>query len=213
MTSEIYELIFRGLKSKYPGQAVGPRFQAVCAALDEWDESKHPRDEDGKFGKGNAKNTESPGYKERQGKNKLELKISPKSKPVAALKGNEIAGNTLEDRVEAAWDYWGENLSQKKYTRKDLGEIKLFNSTAKEILGKNVNNGKLDLFPAIPFIYEQGKLVGEKKLDTEKRNGIKKFYYIQACIEVDGKPRYAQLDIGERFDGKRVYYLNEIIKK
>ncbi len=34
MTSEIYELIFRGLKSKYPGQAIGPRFRAVCAALD-----------------------------------------------------------------------------------------------------------------------------------------------------------------------------------
>lgn len=34
MTSEIYELIFRGLKAKYPGQAIGPRFQAVCAALD-----------------------------------------------------------------------------------------------------------------------------------------------------------------------------------
>lgn len=34
MTSEIYELIFRGLQAKYPGQAIGPRFRAVCAALD-----------------------------------------------------------------------------------------------------------------------------------------------------------------------------------
>lgn len=52
MTAEIYELIFRGLKAKYPGQAIGPHFQSVCAALDEWDESKHPRNEDGKFGNG-----------------------------------------------------------------------------------------------------------------------------------------------------------------
>ena len=43
MTSEIYELIFRGLKAKYPRQAIGPRFQAVCAALDEWDESANTR--------------------------------------------------------------------------------------------------------------------------------------------------------------------------
>lgn len=27
MTAEIYELIFRGLKAKYPGQAIGPHFQ------------------------------------------------------------------------------------------------------------------------------------------------------------------------------------------
>ena len=54
MTSEIYELIFRGLKAKYPGQAIGPRFQAVCAALDEWDESKHPRKDNGQFGTGSG---------------------------------------------------------------------------------------------------------------------------------------------------------------
>lgn len=34
MTAEIYELIFRGLKAKYPGQAIGPHFRAACAALD-----------------------------------------------------------------------------------------------------------------------------------------------------------------------------------
>ncbi len=34
MTQDIYELIFRGLQAKYPGQPIGPRFQAVCAALD-----------------------------------------------------------------------------------------------------------------------------------------------------------------------------------
>lgn len=54
MTSEIYELIFRGLQAKYPGQAIGPRFQAVCAALDEWDESKHPRKDNGQFGTGSG---------------------------------------------------------------------------------------------------------------------------------------------------------------
>ena len=34
ITQELYELIFRGLQAKYPGQPIGLRFQAVCAALD-----------------------------------------------------------------------------------------------------------------------------------------------------------------------------------
>ena len=28
MTQDIYELIFRGLQAKYPGQPIGPHFQA-----------------------------------------------------------------------------------------------------------------------------------------------------------------------------------------
>lgn len=39
MMQDIYELIFRGLKAKYPGQPIGPHFQAVCAALDGGDGS------------------------------------------------------------------------------------------------------------------------------------------------------------------------------
>lgn len=39
MTAEIYELIFRGLQSKYPGQAIGPHWRRVRVALDGGDGS------------------------------------------------------------------------------------------------------------------------------------------------------------------------------
>lgn len=150
------------------------------------------------------------GAEEQKRKHKLELKISTKSKAVSILKGTEISGNSIEERIESAWDFWDENFAGAEEKRDDLGKIKFFNSSAKEILGKNVNDGKLDLFPALRAIVKNGILIGRKTLSVPKENGISKFYYIQAKIEVNGKERYAQVDIGERKDGKRLYYLNEI---
>ena len=57
MTQELYEVIFRGLQAKYPGQPIGPRWRSICATLDEWDESKHPRKDNGQFGTGGGANT------------------------------------------------------------------------------------------------------------------------------------------------------------
>ena len=34
MTQELYEVIFRGLQAKYPGQPIGPRWRSLCATLD-----------------------------------------------------------------------------------------------------------------------------------------------------------------------------------
>ncbi len=39
MTQDIYELIFRGLQAKYPGQALGKHWRSICAALDGGDGS------------------------------------------------------------------------------------------------------------------------------------------------------------------------------
>lgn len=187
-------------------------------AADEWNEADHPRKDNGQFGTGSGTNTnsekeatEKPEANPSENKKDfLKLRISNTSKPVENLKGDEIKGASIGERIDAAWDYWGEHLSQKTYERKDIGEIKLFNSSAKEILGNQVNDGKLDLLPAIPAIITQGELVGEKELETEKKNGIKKFYYLQACVLINGGKRYAQIDVGERKDGRRLYYLNEI---
>ena len=159
-------------------------------------------------GSSSAKNEEDNGKTQKE--KKLVLQIPKDIKHVSELKGNEISGSTLEERIESAWDYWGENFAGKEAERPDLKKIKFFNSSASEILGKGVNDGKLDLFPALFSIVQNGELVDEKELDEPKPNGIKKFYYIQAKVMVAGKPRYAQVDIGERKDGKRLYYLNEI---
>lgn len=180
-------------------------------AVDAWEESKHPRKDNGQFGTGSGGKEPKEQEKEiTEKEKKLELKISPKSKSVATLHGDEIRGTSLEERIEAAWDYWDENFSGVQEKRDDLGEIKFFNSSAKEILGKNVNDGKLDLFPALRNIIRSGKLVGSQELSKPKKNGIYKFHYIQAKVEVRGKERFAQVDIGERKDGKRLYYLSEI---
>lgn len=34
MKQELYEVIFRGLQAKYPGQPIGPRWRSLCATLD-----------------------------------------------------------------------------------------------------------------------------------------------------------------------------------
>lgn len=34
MTQELYEVIFRGLQAKYPGQPIGPRWRSICDTLD-----------------------------------------------------------------------------------------------------------------------------------------------------------------------------------
>lgn len=211
MTQDIYELIFRGIKAKYPGQPIGPRWRSICDTLDGGEGSGNFGHEGrpGKVG-GSGEGVGEKGAEEQKSKHKLELKISTKSKAVSILKGTEISGNSIEERIESAWDFWDENFAGAEEKRDDLGKIKFFNSSAKEILGKNVNDGKLDLFPALRAIVKNGILIGRKTLSVPKENGISKFYYIQAKIEVNGKERYAQVDIGERKDGKRLYYLNEI---
>ncbi len=177
------------------------------------DETPNHDPENGQFsssgGSSSSKNEEGKSKSSKD--KKLVLQIPKEAKHVVELKGNEIAGANLEERVASAWNFWGEHFAGKEAEREDIKKIKFFNSSAREILGNDVNEGKLDLFPALFDIVQNGKLVDEKELDEPKPNGIKKFYYIQAKVMVDGKPRYAQVDIGERKDGKRLYYLNEIM--
>ncbi len=111
MTSEIYELIFRGLKAKYPGQAIGPRFHAVCAALDGGEGS-------GKFG-----HEGRPGHVVGSGEGGGKTK-NKEYQPLKKLLGKEFTGVKGQKAVE--------KLLQEKqghvkgaFTRQDIGDIDL----------------------------------------------------------------------------------------
>lgn len=144
MTQELYEVIFRGLQAKYPGQPIGPRWRSLCATLDEWDESKHPRKENGQFGSGSGTNTlKNREYKQKVSKmfkeaisgpvhdlkvysfRKLDKKESEKLQAETGLDLDNYSHSISNIGIKHAWKQHGneknENLrGQEAITEKDL---------------------------------------------------------------------------------------------
>ncbi|MGN0016206.1 MAG: hypothetical protein ACI37O_02570 [Candidatus Avelusimicrobium sp.] len=107
MTAEIYELIFRGLQSKYPGQAIGPHWRRVRVALDGGD------------GSGNFGHEGRPGKVGGSGEGGGKAK-----KPIKEFLGEEFKGVKGQAAVEKL-------LKEKRghvkaaFTREDIGDIDL----------------------------------------------------------------------------------------
>ena len=144
---------------------------------------------------------------------------------VATVKGDEIVSDytnftnkekrkQIIDSVKEWFRKYFVNAKENYAEREDLGKIYFYMSSIKEITGNGITENKIKVLPAVREIIEKGKIVGEKDVSKENRKDkIVKFYFIQANVELDGKPRTIQVDVAEDRAGKKFYYITDRTEK
>ena len=178
MTSEIYELIFRGLKAKYPGQAIGPRFQAVCAALDGGEGSGNfghegrPGHVGGSGEGGGTNNKETKTDTEKKLNNKIPAFTNKEAKNLLNSKWTNIISESLSALPKSSNGRpYVKNGDVVADVSKDfVGETK------SELLAKSkTKEEKIAALYAIKNMAELFSLAtpGEAEPDKHKRKGVK----------------------------------------
>ena len=159
--------------------------------LDEWNEEDHPRDDDGKFGKG--------GVKAKEGK--------------VVLTGTELGGKDLEPSVlrNKAKEYYKNNLAGTKVKNPELGEIEFSSGGFRKPVSLSADIRKLQLFPALKEIIAKGKLI-ESEDDRYKRANVDKFYTLLSRVTLNGENIKVRVSIRKDSTGK-LYYDHVVAKE
>ncbi len=154
------------------------------------------------FGKGKFDKYENSA----KNNSKLKNNLSQNAKSVSSIR-TTFVGN-MPDIKEQMFAWYQKNLQGRKVTNPTLGEVLFSRKGISEVEGKALNETKAQFVMALWNIIEKGEVVGESAA-THTPN-IKKFYFIQAKIELDGNPKIVQADIAEDRYGKKFYYLSDI---
>lgn len=130
--------------------------------------------------------------------------------PVARLHGGEL-GPPVDDikalRQQAA-DYYRANLLGKPEVNNDLGRPIQFASPGKS-LSDSPNPDKLKVFPALRDIAREGRVIASGP-DAKGRSNVKAWHYIQAPVEVEGRPTKVTMSVRE--DDKGHLYYNHVVR-
>lgn len=148
-------------------------------------EQKHPRDNDGKFAHTGT----------------------------ITVRGNELAGfgvSGAELRM-AAVDYYKKHLAGTTVKHPELGEIIFSQSGYKKPVSFSADERKLRLFPFLPEMIKQGKLIESEK-DRDGRRNISKFYVLRSHVKLNGKEVRIRVNVREDNQGN-LYYDHVIAKE
>lgn len=154
----------------------------------EWQESKHPRDKDGKFGSGSS------------------------ASGSITVRGNELGGHNMthEELRAAAVDYYKKNLAGTSVKHPELGEVHFSMGGYKKPISFSADERKLKLFPFLPDIIKQGEII-KKEQDKRVRQNVNAFYTIKCPVNVQGKDESIRLTIRADSNGK--LYYDHVISK
>lgn len=193
--------------------ALKPQIANARQQAEEWKEAAQRRLKELAHARAEARQ-ELQEQADREYSGALDLSIPLDSAPVADLTGAEISSEKLDIKTlrKKAMEFFDKTFRGKKAENKKIGEVDLYKSGAREIVRTTSNETKIKMLPAVKDIIEKGVLVKERAAENRKDN-IVKFYYLQAKIKLEGKERFAQVDVAETKDGKRLYYLNDITPK
>lgn len=175
-------------------------------AADEWKESDHPRKDNGQFGTGSGslnKPTNKTVHFERADD------YLRKAKPVASIKGDEFAGETLEQKRKSAEIYFENNLRNKSFRNKGWNkDIKVL--SANKSLHEAFSADKINAVKHLPQMLENSKYIGSEN-DLKGRTNVKGFHYLACNIDIAGKTQGVILSVREDNNGN-IYY-NHILRK
>lgn len=181
-----------------------PPFGTTDAA--DWDENKHHRKDNGQFGTGNEalnKPTNKTVHFERADD------YLRKAKPVASIKGDEFAGETLEQKRKSAEIYFENNLRNKSFRNKGWNkDIKVL--SANKSLHEAFSADKINAVKHLPQMLENSKYIGSEN-DLKGRTNVKGFHYLACNIDIAGKTQGVILSVREDNNGN-IYY-NHILRK
>lgn len=157
--------------------------------IDKWDESKHPRAENGQFGNS-----------------------SRSSVSEIVLSGTELGGNNLEPSVlrNKAKEYYKRNLAGTKVKNPQLGEIEFSSKGFKKPVSFSADIRKLQLFPALKDIIAKGKLI-EEETERYGRTNVTSFYTLRSSVKLGDKKINVRVSIRKDNSGK-LYYDHVITK-
>lgn len=148
-----------------------------------WEESKHPRDEDGRFGKSGKLSISS--QKLLKGKNKEEFR---------------------EHMLKLL-----QNFNGKVFKNSSLGaDIEIRTSSVKKYKSFSADVKKLYVIPSIPSLLEKAVFSKTEKPYDKRETSIKAYFKAYVDIEIDGEPYVVHITVKK--DQKGNYFWDAQIK-
>ena len=162
----------------------------------EWDESKHPRAENGQFGAGNGQPEKQDGQPQAE---------------IPEIKGNELGlWSSMKELRNKAKDYAKRFVGKKFVNRSTGNEIEVPMSGVKHTLA-GAADSLIKTIPAIPKIIQSSRLVATKEDKHNDPNIIAVEIY-QAKVRVESLDKEVVMTVKHCRDGRRYYdhgYLKE----
>lgn len=128
--------------------------------------------------------------------------------PVATLTGDEIAplDAPAADLRKAARAWYNENLRGRVVVNPAIGEIEFSKAGMNKAISSSANPNKLRLFPALPALIEQGRLVSEAPVaDPTAKPNVRRYLWLEGDVSLAGETHRVSVNLEERTDG-RIYY-------
>lgn len=157
-----------------------------------WEESKHPRDKDGRFGKGSS--------------------MRPKTE-TPYVKGNEIfsPSDDIKTKREKVRNFYLKHFAGKTVKNKELGEEVYFSFTGfKKPLSFSADERKLKVFSILDEIVERGKIVFMEE-DRYKRPNVGDFVVLKTEVVIEGKKESVRVSL--RRDNNGTLYYDHVISQ
>ena len=155
----------------------------------EWNESKHPRAENGQFGEGNGKSEKQDGQSQAE---------------IPEIEGNELGlWSSMKELREKARAF-ATRFIGKKFVNSATGhEIEITMKGVKHTIA-NANDGLIKTIPAIPDIIRTAELT-ETKDDKHGDANVVGVELYRAMLKVEGKDREVMMTVKHYRDGRRYY--------
>jgi len=177
-----------------------------------FDESKHPRASDGRFGNkagesskdeypnetkrldeltdinnGTTKQISKPVTQNIQNNTKQEQQYNVVKIDLSADIQKQFENATMKERQKLAYRYIMDNLSG-KYTATDGRVVALGQKGAKEFLLKPapMHNVKIKVAPQLAEVIQTGEFINVVNSNKERKDGFDKFAYYSVYLEVGG---------------------------
>ncbi|WP_118847578.1 anti-CBASS protein Acb1 family protein [Neisseria lactamica] len=161
----------------------------------EWDESKHPRADNGRFGSGGGSKVET----------------AETAEPLPEVKGDELGiWHSMKELRNKAKDYAKRFVGKKFVNRSTGNEIEVPMSGVKHTLA-GAADSLIKTIPAIPKIIQSSRLVATKEDKHNDQNIIAVEIY-QAKVRVESLDKEVVMTVKHCRDGRRYYdhgYLKE----
>lgn len=162
---------------------------AICR--NEFKESEHPRDDEGKF----IENNDSTSYF-----------ANWDNAPEVELKTNELSSITdIKLLRKAAQDYYKNNLQGQTINKEGLGSIRFSGKGWKEFVHTSADGDKLRAIPQLPEIIKNGKLGDFQKDNKGRTDNIKGFYPIYCNLKTSSGIKKAEALIAQDTEGNLFY--------
>ncbi len=130
--------------------------------------------------------------------------------PVAVLTGDELGveGSNPRELREAARVVY-RSLQDNPAERADLGPVVFTRKGWDELRNTGTDPRKWRMLPALRQIVEKADYIGPVPLAKPRTDGIVQFHWLEAVVELAGKPLRVGVQIGEDAKGRKFFNLNQ----